>query len=605
MSCRIVFALLFVFATVSAFAGGELLTNPGFEDGDIGQFGTVTIPGWSTTRTDGFHHDESGNVIDAKAIKLSNNTVARQDFSVTAGQEYIFSAEVLSSSLDPLTQVLGVLSAKWYDGIPGDAGTAEIDEILVGSFDPDSDPVDTWKTVAGRLTAPPGAAYGRIVIKLTADPVSGYMYYDDVSVREVNLDADLNDDDVIDFGDYALLASDWEQSPSLYSIDGDGDVDIDDLLELIDNWLIEDPGVVGYQLVWADEFNGTSVDTTKWGYETGGGGWGNNELQYYTNGLNSSVAGGNLVIEAREEAYGGRNYTSARMVTNGKASWTYGRMEARIKLPYGKGMWPAFWMMPTAWQVSGWPHCGELDIMESVNYMDFVSGTIHFSNPTNGGHIYEGGDYSPPGVNFSDDFHIYSVEWEENKITWFVDGIQYHSDTTWTTTEGPYPAPFNKDFFFIKPQAPPEPQEPVPVPGRIEAEDYDTGGEGVAYHDTDATNEGGAYRGDGVDIEGCSDTGGGYNVGWIDTGEWMHYTIDVTAGTYDIITRVASQSNNNKFRIEIDDVDITGLLTVPNTGGWQNWTDVTKSSVTLTGGEHVLKFYTTTGGFNLNYIDIQ
>ncbi|MHC4288421.1 MAG: hypothetical protein ACYSSJ_08990 [Planctomycetota bacterium] len=98
ISCRIVFALLFVFATVSAFAGGELLTNPGFEDGDIGQFGTVTIPGWSTTRTDGFHHDESGNVIDAKAIKLSNNTVARQDFSVTAGQEYIFSAEVLSSS---------------------------------------------------------------------------------------------------------------------------------------------------------------------------------------------------------------------------------------------------------------------------------------------------------------------------------------------------------------------------------------------------------------------------------------------------------------------------------------------------------------------------
>jgi hypothetical protein len=108
-----------------------------------------------------------------------------------------------------------------------------------------------------------------------------------------------------------------------------------------------------------------------------------------------------------------------------------------------------------------------------------------------------------------------------------------------------------------------------------------------------------------MDIVPCTGALGGYNVEWINAGGWMSYTNGVAAGTYDIITRVASQSNNNKFRIEIDGADVTGLLTVPNTGGWQNWTNVTKSSVTLPGGEHVLRFYTTTGGFNLNYIDIQ
>ncbi len=304
MSCLFVLALLFSFATVSTFAGGQLLTNPGFEDGDIGQFGTVTVPGWDTYGTNGFHHDESGNVINEKAIKFSNiDTTTGQTFSVTAGQEYIISIKMLSSSSDPLTQAESLFFIKWYNGTPS-SGT-KISEYQIGSFNPDSDPVDTWKTMAARLTAPTGAVYGRIVLKFSADPVSGYIHFDEASAREVNMAADFTNDDVINYGDFAKLASDWEQSPSPYTLDGDNDVDFDDLLIFIDNWLIEDPGVLGYSLVWSDEFNGTSIDTSKWNFEIGNGewGWGNNELQYYTGRTeNARIENGNLVIEARDES---------------------------------------------------------------------------------------------------------------------------------------------------------------------------------------------------------------------------------------------------------------------------------------------------------------
>ncbi|MHC5183138.1 MAG: hypothetical protein ACYSPI_02535, partial [Planctomycetota bacterium] len=118
MSCRVVVLVLFFgIFTVSAFAGSEILINPSFEDGDLGQFGSVTIPGWSTVRTQGFHHDESGSVIGVKAIKVTTNTVIRQDFPVTSGDEYVCSVKMLSSSLEPLNQALAILVVKWYDGV--------------------------------------------------------------------------------------------------------------------------------------------------------------------------------------------------------------------------------------------------------------------------------------------------------------------------------------------------------------------------------------------------------------------------------------------------------------------------------------------------------
>ncbi|MDF2589384.1 MAG: glycosyl hydrolase family protein [Anaerocolumna sp.] len=199
-----------------------------------------------------------------------------------------------------------------------------------------------------------------------------------------------------------------------------------------------------WNLVWSDEFNGTSLDTSKWAYEigTGSGGWGNNELQYYTNrSENIQVTGGNLAITARKEAYGGMNYTSARIKTQGLKSFTYGKIEARIKLPTGQGLWPAFWMLGTNINSVSWPYCGEIDIMERVNANSYVNGTVHWD--ANGYASY--GKVSG-NLDFSQ-YHVYSVEWDSNYIRWFVDGAQYNEfyigNNTGNTEE------FQKSFFIL------------------------------------------------------------------------------------------------------------------------------------------------------------
>ena len=187
----------------------------------------------------------------------------------------------------------------------------------------------------------------------------------------------------------------------------------------------------GWQLVWSDEFSqvdGSAPDSTKWGYNTGGGGWGNNEIQYYTSRTkNARIENGQLLIEAHEENYGGRNHTSARLLTQGKWDWTYGRFEARIKVPEGSGLWPAFWMLGADIGTVGWPQCGEIDIMEYVGRLPKeVYGTIHGPNYS-GGDSY--GDTQSFSNNVADEYHVYAVEWQENQILWYVDGINYHSAT--------------------------------------------------------------------------------------------------------------------------------------------------------------------------------
>jgi beta-glucanase (GH16 family) len=174
-----------------------------------------------------------------------------------------------------------------------------------------------------------------------------------------------------------------------------------------------------WTLVWSDEFNGTSVDARNWNFETGGGGWGNHELEYYTNGANASVRSGALVIEARAESVGGMSYTSTRMTTKGKREFTYGRMEARIALPAGQGLWPAFWMLGANIGTVGWPACGETDVMEHVNNEAAIHGTIHWDA---GGHASYGGAASIANVAA---YHVYAVEWTPASIKWFVDGAQY------------------------------------------------------------------------------------------------------------------------------------------------------------------------------------
>jgi beta-glucanase (GH16 family) len=196
-----------------------------------------------------------------------------------------------------------------------------------------------------------------------------------------------------------------------------------------------------WQLVWSDEFNqpdGSLPDSSKWTNDIGGGGYGNNELEYYTARTNNArIMNGQLVITALQESYNGSSYTSARMKTQGKWSWAYGRVEASIKLPRGQGIWPAFWMLGTGIGSVGWPTCGEIDIMENIgktnnNEQAKAYGTIH--GPQGGGDYNGGagvgGSYTLPGGGaLGDNFHVYAIEWTTNQIKWFVDSNQYFTAT--------------------------------------------------------------------------------------------------------------------------------------------------------------------------------
>jgi beta-glucanase (GH16 family) len=213
-----------------------------------------------------------------------------------------------------------------------------------------------------------------------------------------------------------------------------------------------------WQLVWSDEFtqpDGSSPDSSKWGFDTGGGGWGNNELEYYTSRTNNArIVGNQLVIEAKQESFGGRSYTSARLLTKGKWSWTYGRMEARLKIPKGQGIWPAFWMLGANIDSSNWPACGEIDIMENIGKsteQGKVYGTIH--GPQNGGDYNGGagvgGNYTlPNNAIFSDDFHVFAVEWTTNQMKWYVDSNLYFTATPASLPSGGT-WPFTQPQFFL------------------------------------------------------------------------------------------------------------------------------------------------------------
>lgn len=207
--------------------------------------------------------------------------------------------------------------------------------------------------------------------------------------------------------------------------------------------------VPGWTLVWADEFaqaDGTTPDSSKWVYDIGGGGWGNNELQYYTSRTNNArIENGQLVIEARQEIFGNRNYTSARLLTKGKHSWTYGRIEARIKIPRGQGIWPGFWTLGSNIDSVNWPNCGEIDVMENIGSVPTrVHGTIHGPGYSGGNGI--GGSHNlPGGAVYADDFHVFAAEWETNRIRWYMDGQLYFTVT-------PADLPNGANWVFTQPQ---------------------------------------------------------------------------------------------------------------------------------------------------------
>ena len=203
----------------------------------------------------------------------------------------------------------------------------------------------------------------------------------------------------------------------------------------------------GMTLAWSDEFTANTISSANWSYDTGGSGWGNNELEYYTNSSkNAYTTGGYLVIEARKETIGTNNYTSARMISKDKKTFTYGRIDFRAKLPKGQGVWPALWMLGNNIGTTPWPACGEIDIMELLGHEPQKTyGTVHWG-AAGGASTHIGGNYSLSSLTFNDKFHLFSLKWEADKMTFLIDDVAFFIVNKSQIT-GNYP--FDKPFFFI------------------------------------------------------------------------------------------------------------------------------------------------------------
>src|SRR5688572_487439 len=277
-----------------------------------------------------------------------------------------------------------------------------------------------------------------------------------------------------------------------------------------------------WQLVWQDEF--TSGISADWVFETGNGssGWGNNELQYYRR-ENATIENQQLVITAKRESFGGYNYTSTRMKTQGKKSWKYGKIEARIKMPAFSGIWPAFWMLGDNISTVGWPACGEIDVMEHINAENITYGTPHWSDPNNQHAQYSGN--TPCTVT---DYHVYSVEWDANYIKWFLDGAKFHEMYIGGGINGT--SEFQNNHFILLNMA---------VGGNWPGFNIDLNGfpskmyvDYVRVYQSGGTPpppgtfiEAESYSNmQGVQTEATTDAGGGTNVGWIDATDWLAYS---------------------------------------------------------------------------------
>ncbi|MBL8277460.1 MAG: family 16 glycosylhydrolase [Pelomonas sp.] len=347
-----------------------------------------------------------------------------------------------------------------------------------------------------------------------------------------------------------------------------------------------------WQLVWSDEFNGSIGPN--WVFETGAGGWGNNELQYYRR-ENATIENGALVITARRENFGGMAYTSARMKTQGLKTFKFGRIEARMKLPSFLGAWPAFWMLGANLPQVGWPASGEIDVMEHVNDENRVYGTIHWKDNNN--------QYAQYGGNTATtvtDWHVYAVEWDTNAIRWYVDGNKYHEVNIANGVNGT--DEFQKDFFLLLNFAiggnwPGFNVNTAALPAKMHV-DYVRVYAPVWARQIEAE----AFSAQaGVQTEACSE--GGLNVGWIDTNDWMAYnSINFpTSGNYRVEYRVASPSGGT-LSLDLNAGTIQlGQLGVPATGGWQNWTTISHT-VNINAGTYNVGVFAPRGGWNVNWI---
>ncbi len=211
----------------------------------------------------------------------------------------------------------------------------------------------------------------------------------------------------------------------------------------------------GYNLVWCDEFNDTALDNDNWSFHLANGcpnlcGWGNNELQYYTND-NHYFDEGNLIIQAKNEEINGFNYSSSRIHTDNKFEFQYGRVDIRASMPSATGTWVALWLLNKDYSVSNpaaeWPSGGEIDIMEYLGQdKDAAFGTAHFGSDLSN-HNFISGYYDAPNQDFDEEYYVFSIVWEEDSITWLINDVEYHSFTPDSTAGQPYP--FNDEFYLV------------------------------------------------------------------------------------------------------------------------------------------------------------
>jgi len=463
-----------------------------------------------------------------------------------------------------------------------------------------------------------------------------------------------------------------------------------------------------WQPVWCDEFDYTGLpDTTMWGYDVGGNGGGNNELQYYTNADpdNVFVKNGILTITSLQESMGGKQYTSTRLVSRDKGDFLYGKIQVRAKVPAGTGTWPAIWMLPTDWEYGGWPTSGEIDIMEYVGYdPNKVHATIHT------GAFYHGLGTQIGKVRSlstaEEEFHVYELEWEPNVMRFYINGVKffevsYNPDTMnhvdvidawpfdkrfhllintaiggdWGGVEGVdndiFPVEFQIDYVrvFQKDYAGMDQADPDPVQN-IRALDtrantiflgWDIGTDDVLVKEyklyvddvlVDTVSHNGhlftGLSGDtsysfkvvsvdfagnesvaselvestiapltvndrieaelfvdmyGIQVESCSDTGGGQNIGYTDSGDWFEYEIIVPeSGQYQLVTRAAAQTSNAGFTLSYGGNYLVSVA-VPSTGGWQTWQSLTSGTFQLDAGTYTFRVTANGDGFNINYFE--
>lgn len=458
---------------------------------------------------------------------------------------------------------------------------------------------------------------------------------------------------------------------------------------------------LSWDLQWHEDFSVNGApNTDHWNYQTGGGGWGNNEVQYYTNGENVKIEDGLLKLEARKEQRGSNTFTSTRMNTSGKVDILYGRVEVRAKLPKTGGTWPAIWMMPTESAYGGWPNSGEIDIMEHIgNNYGNVFGTIH-----TGAYNHILGTHSGGGINIdnvTDEFHTYTLEWYPTHMDWYIDDIHiFNFENEYkTSAEWPFDKPFHLllniavggDLGGRIDQSGEWPQQMIVdyikvydfklieqddiAPEKIthlevnpkwttaniswhvardnvgiafykvfidETEVGTTAGTSYTVTDLEpltayslaiqaidhAGNEGdleylefstidvisydvpGRIKAEnftnmsGVELEECEDIGGGNNVGWIDANDWMSYTINVVESKpYILKYRYAAESVSGNIVLKDAENNVIKSSAFAPTREWQNWRTFQSEPFDLEEGVTTINVTTTSGGFNLNWIE--